>query len=524
MGIFDLKSQLCGRRKITTNIKITGNPEVDIDRVKAILNECLPLHNQNVRKENELFGIAFNDKNWWRKEKRQRSDINNKISIPAPWADSRAINSYCFAEPIKYIARDTSESSNKQTYIERLSAMLDYAHNHDSTIMATLSSSICGLGYKLALPATQDEYDMTGVPFVINSNFIYPQKAFVVVSDEIIQKDVLGVVIGTYYNEKNEPEGNKYTCWTKYHQFVLRDNPRNSAFPYELVEQIGADGLSYKYYKLTSGYIPLIEVERNPFRKGDWEQAIDLYEMKNKLMSNRADDIQQVVDYILVLVNCLFENEDDRKNVLNNRYMQLNVTDPANKPDVKILQNPLDQNAIQACADYIDSLIAECVGVPNRQENGYGGGDTGEAVKFRNGFRDLENNAGIIVPKMDAAELKFLAVCINYCVTMQDNEIGDLRPRDIRCKFPRTLTDDAYTASIAFGNYVEKGMSFVDALILSRSGTDPSEIAENAKKAYENGETYLQLKAKAENMYKATETIITETANSDKQITETNPE
>lgn len=56
------------------------------------------------------------------------------------------------------------------------------------------------------------------------------------------------------------------------------------------------------------------------------------------MLSNRIDDIQQVVDYVLVLINCQFENDADKKNILRDRLLELTVKDPQNKPKVEILK------------------------------------------------------------------------------------------------------------------------------------------------------------------------------------------
>lgn len=522
MENFDIKNQLLGRSKIVTKRKMTGNPKTDLITVKKILEESLSEHQKNAYEETKLFNIFFNKSDWWKKSKTQRPDVDNKVSIPSAWAMTRTLNGYCFGEPIKYIARNTDDNEKAQEYVENLSAMLDFSHNHSSTIMATLCASVCGLGYKLALPSNLEEYEETNVPFIINTDVIYPQTAFVVCSDEAIKRDVLGVLMGWYVDEENN-KYRQYTCWTKYHQFVLRENDRNGEEPFVIVKQYDINGNEIDFYPLISKRIPLIEVSRNPFRKGDWEVAQDLLKYKNLLMSNRADDIQQVVDYILVLMNCQFENTQERDNILKSRLLELKVTDPMNKPSVDVLKNALDQNAVQTCAEYIDRLLQECVGIPSRQENGYGGGDTGSAVQYRNGFRDLENNAGLIIPEMDKAELKFLSVCIGYCKNMRDNKIGDLKPYDVRCKYNRSMTDDIVSSSQAFLNYANGGLDYVDALILSKSGTDPSEIANKAKRAYENGETLLQRTATTTT---ATEEPKAGTVKQDGDgiTTETNPE
>ena len=514
MAQIDLSNQIYGRRKLVTNRQITGDINGDLETVKLILSDVMSVHETNQTQEMTLFNIFVNKTDWWSKDKVTREDINNKVSIPNAWALSRTINGYCFGEPVKFIARGSDETENgeaqttKQAQVEVLSEMLDRMGNHDSDIMATMCASICGVGYKLALPANSEELELNGIPFVINTDIIMPMLAGVVYSNESISRPVMGFIIGTYYNEEGKADGNLYTCWTKYAQYMLKDS--ESGDGYDTVKQI-MDGKEVDVYQLSNNRIPLIEVERNPFRKGDWEVATELLELKNNLISNRMDDIQQMVDYILVLTNCAFENADDKKQALQARLLELKVANPNNPSKAEILKNALDQTSIQQLADYIDLLIQECVGIPNRQERGGGGGDTGQAVKYRNGFRDLENNAGLIIPKMDKAELQFIDLCLSYCENVKVEGITDLKARDVRCKFLRSFNDDALSASQAFINLVNGGMDYVNACICSGVGTDPSEINKKILEAWNNGTNFLSLNKGVGN---ANSAITTENAQS----------
>lgn len=518
MAQIDLSNQIYGRRKLVSNRQITGDINGDLETVKLILSDVMSVHETNQKQEMTLFNIFVNKTDWWSKAKVTREDINNKVSIPNAWALSRTINGYCFGEPVKFIARGSDETeggdeqTTKQAQVEVLSEMLDRMGNHDSDIMATMCASICGVGYKLALPANSDELELNGIPFVINTDIIMPMLAGVVYSNESISRPIMGFIIGTYYNEEGKADGNLYTCWTKYAQYMLKDS--ESGDGYDTVKQI-MDGKEVDVYQLSNNRIPLIEVERNPFRKGDWEVATELLELKNNLISNRMDDIQQMVDYILVLTNCAFENAEDRKNALQAHLLELQVTNPQNPSKAEILKNALDQTSIQQLADYIDLLIQECVGIPNRQERGGGGGDTGQAVKYRNGFRDLENNAGLIIPKMDKAELQFIDLCLSYCENVKVEGITDLKARDVRCKFLRSFNDDALSASQAFINLVNGGMDYVNACICSGVGTDPSEINKKILEAWNNGTNFLSLN-------KAVDSVISKTTTENAENTDAN--
>lgn len=487
-----LDKKFCGRKIISTSRELTGNASSDASIIAKILNEVLPIHNTNVEEEDELFRIFFNDPSYWSKNKEQRNDINNKLTVDDAWAVTRTINSYCFGEPIKYVSRQTDEKSEKQAQVEKLSEFLDFRGNHDATIMATLSASVCGLGYKLSLPSTKDELEMSGgVPFVINNKFINPQSAFCVYNTSVVCEKLLGVIIGKHYNENNEQDGNEYTVWSKYFKYRFIDDPNSESGFKVIPVRIGNN--YYDGEPNTIRRIPLVEVERNAFRKGDWEICKDLFTFKNQLASNRLDDVQQIIDYVLLLINCDFEDEEDKKTAISDRIFALKQKNPQNPPKVDILKNPLDQSGVQVLCDYIDQLIETTAGIPSRAERSGGGHDTGKAVVYRNGFRDLENNAGMIIPKMDKAETEFVGICIAYSHNLTDgkDKLNNLQPFDIRNKFVRSLSDDPTTASTAYATFKNAGMNDLDALINSRAATDPAEVHQNNIKAKEEIDAYL---------------------------------
>lgn len=459
-----------GRRKIKTHWNLEGDAQSVLTNVKKMLNDTLPIHNKNVKEINALFSIFFNhQKIETEKTKEQRSDINNKDSIADAYKAVRTINSYCFGEPLLYIANDM----NKQGFVETLNKLLKYRHNHKENINATLNSSICGVGYKTSLPAKRGY-----APFKISGD-IRPQDAYVVYNDEMVSEKVAGVYISTSYDKDGNEDGTIYTIWTNDYQFILKDKKDNDKKGYERFEVVQQMVLNKPAiaYPLVNKMIPLIEIPRNSFRLGDFEMAITLFDIKNKVMNNRLDDIQQIVDYLLVLINCKFEDDKEKKEILTKRLLSLEVVDPNNKPSVEILKNALDQSGIQQFAEYIDTLIQEILGIPSRQERGGGGGDTGQAVRFRNGFRDLENNAGMITPEMESAELEFIELCLTYCNDREKLGLGDLTSIDVNIKFRRTFNDDVVSTSQAFSTFVKAGMSPVDALTASKAVPDADEVA-----------------------------------------------
>lgn len=334
------------------------------------------------------------------------------------------------------------------------------------------------------------------IPHGILPGDIDPTKAYVVYNRNIIKEAVMGVMISeekvdlqttTYYDV--------YTSTTQYR--LKKDFTSGSEFTFiknglPLKDSLGnviknADGSFDREigYPIMSGKIPLIELPRNTFRIGDWELAIDLFNAKNLLLSNRSDDIQQVVDYLLVLTNCKFEKEEDKTAALKSRLLQLQVKNPQVPPKAEILKTGIDQSAVQLFQDYIDSQIMAICGLPNREERSGGGQDTGKAVLYRNGFRDLENNAGLILPNAEKAEKEIMLVCLSICANNTPNQFANLKLRDIKATFIRTLTDDIVSSSQAYSTLINAGMDNLSALATTHVVPDPNETFQrsNAKKA-----------------------------------------
>lgn len=451
-----------GRDKIKYKDIFKGNVVSDFSAIKEVINYAMPIHEKNVERIDELFTIYFNDKNF-SKNKKSRSDIDNKVPFADSFAATRTINGYCFGEPLKLV----SNNRNVVDEAQKLSEMLTCAQNHKATVDCTTNTSICGLGYKLVLPLDDED-----CPFFIRGD-IKPQQAFVVYSNDMYEKPILGCHFYRIKSKDNTSEDKIFlNVWTNYHQYFIIKKGEDYTIEKQKCNNKDCDG-----YPLTIKEIPLQEYERNTFRIGDWEIHQPLIEAKNKLTSNRVDDVEQIVDYILILINCKFKDKEDREAVLTDRLLELEQKDKDFKPNVDILKNPLNQSEIQVFQEYLDLKWQEGVGIPCRQERGGGGGDTGKAVIYRNGFTDLENNAGFIIPSIEKAEQNIIKKAVKYCKNIKSCVIKEIRPIDIQLVFTRSKTDDPLTASQSLRNMIESGMPVLDSLIASKVVIDPNETA-----------------------------------------------
>lgn len=465
-----------GRQVIRTAYKLSGNLKDDLIAIPKILREAISVHTKNVEEIDPLMDIFFNDYDI-DKTKLNRPDINNQINLSDAFSATRTINGYCFGEPIKLVCLKSADEKVSKELQEFYEILLSES-NHDATMTATLYSSICGVGYKLCLP--KKPVDDGDAPFKITGD-IDPRNAFVVRNNDVISEAIMGVII-TKYKDNNNHKKKRYNVYTRTHFCIFEEG--NTVNEYKL-KQVDVDGKKVDAYPIFTKRVPLIEYPRNAFRLGDWEIHFPILQAKSKLLSNRLDDIEQVVDYILLLINCKFDDKDDAKETLSSRLLEVMQTNESVKPDAKILQNQLNQSEIQLLQDFLDLKWQEAVGLPNRQERGGGGGDTGQAVIYRNGFTDLENNAGLILPKAEKAEKELIRVALSYIKNKKEYNIANILAKDIGLAFVRLKTDNPYMSSQAYRNFVDAGMPHKDALIASNAVVDPTETAKTIETSKE---------------------------------------
>ena len=96
------------------------------------------------------------------------------------------------------------------------------------------------------------------------------------------------------------------------------------------------------------GEIPIIEYKNNQWRLGDFETVLTLLDALNKLHSDRLNSVEQLINSILVFVNCeLKDKNPDGKSDLERLKEQLaiSITSNSGQPaDIKFVNSQVNQN------------------------------------------------------------------------------------------------------------------------------------------------------------------------------------
>ena len=468
-----------GRIKILSDIIPTGDVKTDKNLLPALIKATMKQHEINVGDMKQLKNYFYNETPILAKVKIAQPDINNKIGIPYANLAVTTINGYCFSKPFTYSTRNSKASVVKM--IKQFNDALDDDNYNRKLLETTLNSGTTGLGYRYIIPADESEVKK-GIYFKSVSNSD-PEFTYCVYSNDLKQEKVCAI---NYYGRKvydNEMKvvGTEtvYNVWTKWHQweFIKKGSVwTNSTFEY--INEYG-DIEQYEAYPLPYNRIPIIEYPRKQDRTSDFEIAIPLIDGLNELVSSRVDDVQQKVDYILVLRDIDTSEgaiENIKKNIKNGILSFSSVPNATVQPDVKTLQIGLNQSEVQSLQDELCQKIEEVLNIPNRET--HSSGDNGVAVEARNGTRSLENIAGLITASTLASENEALDVILAICSNYADCPFKKLSVDDIEIKENRNKIANLVNSANAYGVLKSNGMNDQKAIEICELDPDAITTAE----------------------------------------------
>lgn len=471
-----------GRLKILSDLIPTGDIEKDKHIIPRILDITLPFHNKNVNDIKRLKEYYYNKTDILLKSKVQQKKINNRIGIDYGQISVTTINAYCFANPLTF----SSRNSEVEEDIKALNDALDDDNYSGKSMEMYLNAGICALGYRYIMPATREQIE-NGVYFETLCN-LDPEKTYCVYSNDLKQEKIMAV---SFYDKKLFDENLRavrtvttYHVWTKYHEweFYRKSGTWTNSLFYTLLPN--GEQIEYQAYPLTYRKIPIIENIRKADRTGDFELALDLINAINALASARLDDVEQSVDYVILLRDIDTESEGALKAVksaISEGILSFkSIPNATVQPEISVLDTKLNQAEVQTLQEFLCSKLEEVLNIPNRETRS-SGGDTGSAVESRNGFRSLENIAGLVTASALKTENETLDVILAMCRNIERCPFKNLKSRDVEIKENRNKVENLTNASNAYATLRSAGLNDIDALIATRIVSDPQSVAKKNK-------------------------------------------
>lgn len=184
------------------------------------------------------------------------------------------------------------------------------------------------------------------------------------------------------------------------------------------------------------GAVPITEAKNNKLMVGDARPAYGIIEVRNELQRNRLQNIQDVIDYVLLIKNADIGNDEDRKafiELLKERIISLK----GDNTDAKFLTNPLDQAQIQNLLDTFDKDIVQITHVPDFTNKEFAQSSSNVALQTKLlGFIGLlKEKARFFVP----AVKRTLLLAKQFCENISRNDLADFDEQLLKIELKHTL-------------------------------------------------------------------------------------
>lgn len=447
--------QLNGRQVIYSPYE-----EVNDDNIVEILNNAFPIHSSNQTQINYLFNYYKGIQPILEREKKIRSEINNKIVENHANAIVKFKTGYLLEKPIQYVARKDEVDDDSISYLNDC-MVLENKESQDKKIAN--HQAICGTAYRLALP-NRNYIEGENSPFNIYTTD--PRYSFVVYSTKIGNEALVGVVFYTRKNESGKQE------------IVLQAYTKDKLYIYVNGESTYRSVESHIY-----GSIPLIEYPYNEERIGAFEIVIDLLNAINLVQSNRLDGVEQFIQALLIFKNVDI-NKEDLLDLIELGAIKIKDDGEGVEANVQYLTQELNQTQVQQLKDDMLEVVYKVCGLP--LERGGSTGNSQGAVIMRDGWSGVEAKAQETELMFKASEREFLKLALRYTriftASKYDIALGDLEIKFTRRNYENTYQKAQILDMLLKNPKVAPRLAFVVCGLFSDS-----------EGAYNESEAYYQL-------------------------------
>lgn len=265
------------------------------------------------------------------------------------------LNGYFLGIPIKI-------NHDSEDYINKLTDVLDYNNIDDEQYELAKDMSIFGVGYEMLY------LDEEAVENILH---VSPLETFVIRDNSIRKKIRYGV---HYYKDQDGNLKGTFSDDEKIYYF-----------------EEGEDGLyiveEYPHY---FGFCPIIEYRENEECQAAFESVYTLINQIDKVISEKANDVDYFADAYLKVVGVELTEEQVRflkENRIWNLYKTSNEAD-GTIPDVGFLQKPDADQTQENLLDRLEEKIYQLSMVPNLSDENFGT-SSGIALSYK--LQGLDN-------------------------------------------------------------------------------------------------------------------------------------
>lgn len=450
--------------------------EITENSLPKILGKALSIHQTNACQIDYLWNYYKGEQPILKREKKIRPEIKNMTVINHAYEIATFNIGYVFGDPIQYVQRGIHGKNEGYSDINNVSMLNELMMDDDKASKDKELGEwmkVVGTSYRMALPSES-------IDTVFETEILDPRLTFVVYDTGFGKKPWLCVT----YNIK----------WNKGFEYYSMSGYTKDMF--FKCEEFNSSIRKLEVKPHVLGCLPIIEYPSNSARLGCFEPVIGIMNTINLMESNRADGVEQFVQYFMKFVNVDIDDKDFDK--FKAKGMIKIKVPQGMKGDVDIVTVQLDQIQTQTYVDSLYQKMLQIAGVPDR--NASAGGNTGQALIIGQGWSNAEARAKDTELVFKRSEKNFLRLILRILkdTTFVEAELKALKLYDIDIKFTRNKTDSLLVKAQALLNFLEAGVHPRIAFQLSGLFNDPEQAYVDSQ-PYLNAKWLRDLKGKVEN-------------------------
>lgn len=273
---------------------------------------------------------------------------DNRIAVNFAKYIVDTMNGFFIGHPVKLVVDDGNEEVEK--YVEFLD---QYNDQDDNNAELSKLCSIFGKGYEMYYV---DELGNIGI------TYLSPMDAFMVYDDSVLCRERYFVRLYT------DTDGILHGSVSD--KSIVRWFAQKGRIVWEKEEKAhGFDG------------VPATEYIENEERLGIFEPVLTMIHAYNKAISEKANDVDYFADAYMKILGALI-NEDETKNIRDNRIINFNAMVDGTLPTVDFLQKPDGDTTQEHLIDRLGKLIFQISMVADISDENFGT-SSGIALKYK---------------------------------------------------------------------------------------------------------------------------------------------
>lgn len=448
--------------------------ELTLEAIEPYLPTVFEVFSKNQKKIQHFWEIFENKTDILGKQRRYEDDgdINNIVSTPHIWSMVSFKSGYALGNPKEY-----AQTEEKQT--DDIKYLNKYAK---SVNLRTIDKNVAnwiyatGVGYYFTEPKAESYDPETEAPFnvwlrsadscaKIYSSYNGEEELFdmLVTSYKKItegkEKDILliSIYLPDYYYE--------FEC-----DNTIPNTPKFNIIPNRTV--------SRPIYKK----LPLTEKFANENRIGLGEIAETIQNAINKIYSDQVDNIEDLVNEMLIIRNCILGNTPEEKAAnfkaaKRNGVMEIRDPNPDVEADVKTISTKLDHSDILGVIESLKNEMYATCGVPLAISDTSNGGNKQGAIQLGNGWENAYDRLLDEINSFVVADYDLLDKLLFICKKDSKSKLNELNASEIEIKYNPNMSDNMLSKAQAYQFFYKCGVPSRLIIEWCRLSNDPVTVA-----------------------------------------------